>query len=249
MTAVGKRVFSIEKYMQAKGGMAPDSNMSGVENDGRHQEIMAELATLKKMLANQQPPAQSKNGAGDPGSYAADLAEAQRLKSELKEIYEAIEHTKKEIVTLHESGVNGMDMTRVTDELGAIVSGTENATESILAAVEQIDQNAGNLAAALTEESQNNLACDIQDQVIKIFEACNFQDLTGQRITKVVTAFRFIEERVIRMMDIWGGQESFKDIQPEPMQEKDDDSSLLNGPALESDEGVASQDDIDALFN
>ena len=77
---------------------------------------------------------------------------------------------------------------------------------------------------------------------------CNFQDLTGQRITKVVSTLRFVEDRIMQMMDIWGGIETFKDIEVEQRELKEGDAALLNGPALESDIDVATQDDIDALF-
>jgi len=50
------------------------------------------------------------------------------------------------------------------------------------------------------------------------------------------------------MMDIWGGIETFKDIEVEQREYKEGDAALLNGPALESDVDVATQDDIDALF-
>jgi chemotaxis protein CheZ len=135
---------------------------------------------------------------------------------------------------------------RVTNELDAVVLGTEGATETILAAAEAIDERAGNLAAKLKGDDQG-LANDIQEHTIQIFEACNFQDLTGQRITKVVGTLRFVEERIIKMMDIWGGVESFKEIEVE-LEHRMGDQSLLNGPALDEDQGIASQDDIDALF-
>lgn len=88
--------------------------------------------------------------------------------------------------------------------------------------------------------------------MVSIFEACNFQDITGQRITKVVGALKFIEERVAGMMDIWGGANGLAAFAPEPEMPDEtpetDESSLLNGPALEEADGHASQDDIDALF-
>jgi chemotaxis protein CheZ len=92
------------------------------------------------------------------------------------------------------------------------------------------------------------MASDIQDHVIKIFESCNFQDLTGQRITKVVSTLKFIETHIIRMMEIWGGIDAFKDYAPTARSERDGDAKLLNGPKLDDDPGHASQDDIDALF-
>ena len=111
---------------------------------------------------------------------------------------------------------------------------------------ETIDDRAGTLAARLKGEDQG-LANDIQENIVQIFEACNFQDLTGQRISKVVGTLRFVEERIIKMMDIWGGVETFKEIEVE-LEHRMGDQGLLNGPALDDDAGIASQDDIDALF-
>src|SRR5262249_27593828 len=102
---------------------------------------------------------------------------------------------------------------------------------------------------ALKADHELGIVSDIQDQVIKIFEACNFQDLTGQRITKVVATLQFIETHIIRMMEIWGGIDAFKDFAPEARSERDADGRLLNGPKLADEAGHASQDDIDALFN
>jgi chemotaxis protein CheZ len=174
------------------------------------------------------------------------MQEAMRLKVELDSIYEAIERTKREIATLRYAGAQGQEINRVTDELGAIVLGTETATNSILAAAERIDELSGNLSARLLGGDQE-FAREISDQVISIFEACNFQDITGQRISKVVNAMRFVEERVHEMIDIWGGLESFKDVETFEEQ-RHGDAALLNGPALATDKDITSQDAIDALF-
>ena len=140
-------------------------------------------------------------------------------------------------------------MTRVTHELDAIVSGTEQATEGILSAAEGIDHIASQLAAKLKSTQDKAAVDDIQQKIVTIFEHCNFQDLTGQRITKVVNTLKFIEDRIVKMMEIWGGLESFKDIEVEVIAEVSGDAALLNGPKLAEDAGHASQDDIDALFN
>ena len=139
-------------------------------------------------------------------------------------------------------------MIRVTDELDAIVTGTERATETVLSSAEIIEERAADLAAKLSGDDQG-MAADMQEQVMRIYEACNFQDLTGQRISKVVNALKFIEERVIRMMEIWGGIEGLADVEADKLPEREGDAALLNGPALETDLNVASQDDIDALFD
>jgi chemotaxis protein CheZ len=172
----------------------------------------------------------------------------QNLKSELDLIHAAINRTKQEIATLHVTGFNGPEMARVTNELDAVVAGTERATQNILKAAEDIDQSANSLSAAAKTDYEKGMASDIQDHVIKIFESCNFQDLTGQRITKVVSTLKFIETHIIRMMEIWGGIDAFKDYAPTARSERDGDAKLLNGPKLDDDPGHASQDDIDALF-
>ena len=209
----------------------------------QHAEIMAELQALRAIITPREAISEKMIDA-----YKAEFAEAHKLKAELDIIYEAINKTKHEIATLHVTGFEGPEMRRVTHELDAIVGGTAQATESILAAAEFIDQSANTLSASVKNEQNEALCHDIQDRVIQVFEACNFQDLTGQRISKVVATLKFIEQHIIRMMDIWGGIEAFKDLTPEAMAERAGDRKLINGPKLKDEVGHASQDEIDALF-
>jgi chemotaxis protein CheZ len=231
-----RRMFRVEAMARPQNGVA--------ELDHSNHQIMAELKALRSLV---QPREELNERMVE--AYKTQIAEAQKLKSELDLIYSAINQTKLEIATLHVTGFEGVEMKRVTHELDAIVGGTASATEAILSAAEFIDQAAGSLAAVVKSEQDQQLAQDVQDHVIRIFEACNFQDLTGQRIGKVVATLKFIETHVVKMMDIWGGIEEFKDLTPEAMAERDGDAKLLNGPKLENDDGHASQDDIDALFN
>jgi len=248
MAAV-KRSFRAESLMKLQAGMNDDPAFA---EERRHQELLGEIAAVKNLVLN----TASQQQAVDPqamgeqfmAEFRKEMSEAAKLKVELDAIYEAIAQTKREIATLHHTtGTDGEDMTRVANELDAVVSGTEGATEQILASAEFIDETANTLSARVNG-SDAELANDIQDRVIQIFEACNFQDLTGQRITKVVSTLRFIEERIIQMMDIWGGIESFKDVEIDKKAAAEGDAALLNGPALETDMDVATQDDIDALF-
>jgi chemotaxis protein CheZ len=209
----------------------------------QHDEIMTELRALRSLVK----PAEQVSLQMIEG-YKAQIAEAQKLKTELDLIYDAINKTKQEIATLHLTGFEGPEMARVTNELDAIVGGTESATEQILSNAEEIDQAAATLGARLKDEQSHALVADMQERVIKIFEACNFQDLTGQRITKVVGTLKFIETHIVRMMEIWGGLEAFKGIEAEQMAKREGAAGLLNGPKVEGEAGHASQDDIDALF-
>ncbi len=235
-----KRAFRIEVISQPE----TTSHPKGASAQGGHHEILSEIKQLRALI---RPPEEVSKQMID--AYRAEMQEAIKLKAELDQIWQAIDQTKHEIATLHVTGFKGKQMTRVTHELDAIVTGTEEATEGILSAAEGIDQIASQLSAKLKSTQDKAAIDDIQQKIITVFEHCNFQDLTGQRITKVVNTLKFIEDRIMKMMEIWGGLDSFKDIEVEGIAEATGDAALLNGPKLSEDAGHASQDDIDALFN
>ncbi len=242
--AVSQKIFKIER--QAVPCDNDNSNMPAPSSE-QHQELMAALAEIKGLLTDN--PVSPDIPSKIVDDFRADMAEAAKIKAELEVIQKAIDSTKYEIAALHLPGEEAPDISRMSDELGAIVSGTEQATETILSAVEHIDENATDLLAAVETDNQKEMVADIQDQVVKVFEACNFQDLTGQRISKVIRAFGFIEKRVDQMMEIWGGIDSFKGFEPEKIVDNGSGHHLLNGPSLGTDNDVANQDDIDALFD
>ena len=237
MAAAVKR-FRIEKTNEME---IPED----VAAERRHQELVGLIENVRKAVTGTAEQVTEVIGT----DLRQQIEEARKIKDELDEIQEAIASTKKELATLQTGSFQADGMNRVTDELDAIVAGTEQATESILAAAETIENNANDLRAMLKRGANVELVSDIQDQIVQIFEACNFQDLTGQRITKVVKTLHFIEDRVNRMMGIWGGLEAFNDVTPDAQPVKDEHEALLNGPALPDDESRVSQDDIDALFD
>ncbi|MCJ2132091.1 chemotaxis protein [Methylobacterium sp. E-045] len=179
-----------------------------------------------------------------------ELNEAFAMRSELDVMKGAITRTKQEIATLYHSENTGKGMKRVAGELDAVVESTELATSTILGALEEIETNAGVLRAMRNAAGRENVDT-ILERVIVAYEACNFQDLTGQRINKIVGVLKFIEEHLDRMIDAWGGLDSFSEILGVVPQGPsiDDESSLLNGPKLDSDPGHVDQGDIDALFD
>lgn len=208
--------------------------------------ILAELHHLRSQ--NVQAPQ-----APTPASQSLESVIA--MWSGVDDIQKRLEITKTEIGALKEKGV-GVEpgASRTTDELRAVVTGTEEATDTILAAAETIDDIAQRMAQSDDEraKSDGQMICDA---VVQIFEACNFQDITGQRITKVVDSLQFIEERIASMIDVWQAlnaatQASQPASQPAAPSAPapDSDKALLNGPSLKTDPGVVSQDDVDALF-
>lgn len=222
--------------------------------EARHQEMMKAIGDLKQSLAGAHDadfdlPDAAPDALLD--KYRDEIKEAAKLKHELDLMQAAIARTKSEIVALRYDGASSERIRSVTDELDEVVAGTEGATETILSAAEIIDTNAAGLSGTLSG-SDASQALEIQEQVVAIFEACNFQDITGQRINKVVTALRFIEERVESMLKIWG-ESSFDGIEAAHDGGRDADEpegrALANGPSMPEASDQASQADIDALFD
>jgi chemotaxis protein CheZ len=159
---------------------------------------------------------------------------------ELSAIHSAIARNMQELSVLINDG-NDRRMARAAGELGAAIEGMEKATQKILASAEVIDDCARALAAALSDDYHHGLAEDVQDRVVGIYEACNFQDLAGQRIGKVITLLIMIEERLAAMIARNSAQPG-EATRPAPR------TGLINGPRLDGADGHASQHDIDAMF-
>ncbi|MDP2295891.1 MAG: protein phosphatase CheZ [Pseudolabrys sp.] len=254
---VNRRRFRIE---QAFVGDMPMPAVADGEAGPMHREIMNELRSIRAQMAA--PSHSATAGAGvDPAAlqiaesqalletYRAQIEQCEKLKVELDLIYDAINRTKREIAVLHGKSFDGNEMSKVTGELGAVVGGTEEATQQILEAAEAIDQAASALGKVNSPDQQKILSEEISERVVSIFEACNFQDLTGQRISKVMSTMKFIENHITVMMDIWGGVDAIRAHAPPIVDDREGDAKLLNGPKLEGDAGHASQNDIDALFD
>jgi chemotaxis protein CheZ len=255
--AVHRRRFRIE---EALAGDMPMPSADDGDTGPMHREIMSELRAIRVQMAGirhgdvmEATRASITRESAEAGAlietYRAQIEQCEKLKVELDLIHDAISRTKREIAVLHGNSFNGEEMARVNGELGAVVGGTEEATQQILEAAESIDQAATALVKVNSPDQQKLLSEEIQERVISIFEACNFQDLTGQRIKKVMNTMKFIEDHITVMMDIWGGVDAIKAHAPPAVDLREGDARLLNGPKLENDVGHASQDDIDALFD
>jgi chemotaxis protein CheZ len=238
---VRQKVFRIEAPRARSESRAPAraAVLSGSES-----EFLAELKALRELIEHRLPAPRLPRA--EPRQITAgDLS---LLKHETDSIHRAVNHTLKELATLHLGTFTREGEGRASRELDAVVDGTERATQQILTAAEAIDEAANTLSASLRSEQEHALASDIRDQIVRIFEACNFQDLGGQRIAKVLETLQFVEDRVARMMEIWGGREAIKDHAGAVPAARDKVPKLVNGPKIEGDPGHASQQEIDALF-
>lgn len=176
--------------------------------------------------------------------YKQQIIEATNLRRDLQELSDAITRTKQEIAMLA-SDADDDKIHTASVELSAVVKDTEAATDNIIHSAETIEEISSRLRNDVKDDHGHGLIDEMGEQVVNIFEACNFQDITGQRITKVVNTMNFIDDRIHKMMDIWGGSELFQELVPE--EEKVATGEELHGPALPEER--ISQDDIDALFD
>lgn len=253
MRSAQKRIFRIERNNPLKlaSEVAP---APATDEEGRHREILDAIADLKKsgLTVSEASPEQDVADAESQflKDFKQELADARQLREELNQISHSIAETKREIATLHHTNFSDNTEVQVADELDAVVLATEHATDGILTAAETIDANARDLSARLAGTEHEDMVLDIQEQTIKIFEACNFQDLTGQRVHKVLDTMKFIEGHIDKMITIWGGLDNFLDISPDSLNKKTGDDALLSGPGLDDDGAIrSSQNDIDSLFD
>jgi chemotaxis regulatin CheY-phosphate phosphatase CheZ len=157
------------------------------------------------------------------------------IRMSIIEMSKAIAKTREEIASIKPNDEQDNQIITATEELSAIVESTENATNTILEAAEEIQE----AAWSLRETGAEDAPCDkIDEKTTDMYTACSFQDITGQRTTKVVQALCYIENRVNAMIDIWDLQGETSENSKGPIQENTDtrpDSHLLNGPALKGD--------------
>jgi chemotaxis protein CheZ len=171
-----------------------------------------------------------------------------KLRQEVLNLFQYIERLRTEVATMSKAEDHATAFDDMSVQLDAIVKATEEATNSILAASESISGD----AMALQGESDQAKIAEISDRIAQntmtIMEACSFQDLTGQRVSKIVSSVKFVEDRVNQMIELWGREEiEALSAQMKPCEDEDPDKKLLNGPQLPGQ--AISQEDIDALFD
>ncbi len=170
---------------------------------------------------------------------------SQRLYADIEALAEYINTAKSEITEIRADKINSVYLPEASDQLSAIVGATEKATNEIFEAVELIEELASTLEPAQAER--------ITEAVTRVYEACSFQDITGQRITKVVTALQNVETRVDALLRALGGESNGAaaglPLDEEPAAAKPGarpDEDLMHGPQMPGE--ANSQDDIDALL-
>jgi len=114
--------------------MTPDP-MPDLSPAQRHHELIAEIQGAARAGRAEG------RGAAHPRKPIRPSSRDAEAQGELVIIHNAISRTKQEIATLaRHPDFHGESMSRMTHELDAVVAGTEQATQTILNMVEDIDQ-------------------------------------------------------------------------------------------------------------
>lgn len=233
-----KREFSIERRLRlTAGGEYPNQWPVPEENDSSgvtNADVLNAINELREEI-------KSLGSSGQTDSHADD-----EIRQEVACMIKSIGQAKAEIAAIRHPHSEEGRFDKASKQLDAILDATEAATHDILMAAEEIEKVVSEASEAdPSNDTISSLGSDIGGLVIQILEACSFQDITGQRVTKVVRTMSYIEERILAVIDIWGIQ-AFEGYPHAPDDEHEEDEELLAGPQF-ANEGI-SQDDIDALF-
>ena len=168
---------------------------------------------------------------------------AEQLQDEIEKIAMYISQAKMEIAAISlPDEQNGTDknISHATLELTEVIRHTEEATNTIMDNAEAIMKLAGSI-------TDTTISAKLGEHSAVIMEACSFQDITGQRISKVLKTLQQIEMRVGNLVKLFGGTlpDGFE-VGAIEIGTRRPDEDLLNGPQLSKDK--PSQDEIDKLF-
>ncbi|SFV04568.1 chemotaxis protein CheZ [Methylobacterium sp. 174MFSha1.1] len=189
-------------------------------------------SALNRLLGGQEAPVARATQA-DPANQAAAV-------NELREIADYITKLKRGIAALRAQELTRDRIPMAHDELGSVVAATASATNRIMESAEAM--------MAIKAKTLDEYRSQVEAHIGDIFEACTFQDITGQRISKVVEALGQLEKRLSQFSTVVNVRDGEADHDPEEARRKARaETLLLNGPQLKGP--ATPQDAIDALFS
>ena len=165
------------------------------------------------------------------------------LKSEIEKMAEFIVSAKTEIQAMVPNPEEGApkNINAASLELSEVVKATEEATNTIMDVADTIQSFSGGIADAATKQK-------ILDVTMRLYDACSFQDITGQRINKVIKTLEGVEDRIVTLVTLFGGKLPEGYLPPERiLKALRADEALMAGPQLGKD--MPNQAEIDKLFD
>jgi len=243
----GKRPFPAEQQLMRKRAGAPSQVPSGERPVGAAGVSAFELQDLldafrHDLMAEIRA---TVGGAGSGGDGELD-GEIGDLKTQVRSLAASIKQTKDELAPLIKTSDANQRIDVMKSELRDVVSGQETATGSILDCMERIEEAAQQIKEEGAADGAKSAADSILDNVVQVFEHCNFQDLSGQRVNKVINTLNFIEARIDAIVAIWG-EEDFAEIEVEKEPTGQDDLDRVLAKPTQENERIT-QDEIDKMF-
>lgn len=220
-----------KRQAKAGGKTAAKANPARSKNDRAVDHVVAAAKSIKKSAVK----AKSKQ------STASQSPSMGGIHDELERLAAYIDAAKAEIAAIRPHDVKEEYLPSASDELDAIVEATADATNTIMDSCEMVEGVIGQVEAEVSNA--------LTDATTRIYEACTFQDITGQRIGKVVKALKNIEDRIDALLQTFGDEE-FKPkrnkAKATPKKTTVTDEDLLEGPQL--GDKAKSQAEIDDLL-
>ena len=166
-----------------------------------------------------------------------------QIKEEIRYLLSFVDQAKEEISSLRPKEYSTNKLPAAFSELDAIVSGTEEAAGKVMDCADELSE--------VSENFDGEVKQQLGDISVKLFEASGFQDITGQRVTKIVTTLVHLEERLSALADAMGDNDVDEVVNDDDNIDKDYDAmaneEFTHGPQLECD--AKNQAAIDALFD
>lgn len=189
--------------------------------------------------------------------FGQDTKTRTQIYSEVGELAKFINDARKQLAAVRDDHVTDKELPDAESQLDAIVRMTEEATGKIMDSCDQVTMFHTDLRDRLLNMDPpldpdalagvDDAMTQAQTSLTKVYEACNFQDITGQRIMKVVKLLQEIERKVLRMVLVFGLVENDDKLDDDTKAELNEDAALLNGPSMPG-QGLE-QDEIDAILS
>lgn len=157
----------------------------------------------------------------------------------LRALYTQIEEICGHFRQLHLEAMGIVESSQMPDatlHLNDVLHTTEQATHTILDSSSAIGGIVDASSAGETDKGR------VSEHLSRIYEACSFQDISGQRIKKVLQHLQSLETQLQHLSETAGGYVAGSKATAAPASK----DILLNGPALSSQ--APSQSDIDDMF-
>jgi chemotaxis protein CheZ len=225
--------------MPAKKPVRRARRKSPVAKPKRSRAVVRRSKPSKKHTAR---PAKRARKASKPvrrSAVAKPPAKADGIADGVEHLARIIADAKRDLAALSARDIRAKHLPTAGDELTAIVGATEAATHAILDAVERIEKTAN--------ATGGEAAGAILNDITSIYEACNFQDITGQRISKIVAVLQEVDKTVAGLLETMDLPAAGAVGAPSADKSRTGEAALLNGPQMP--DAAPNQADIDALFD